>query len=347
MVLTKVHSRRAGPTNRPIRPYVKGVHARREVPDALIRLASQQADLVTREQALGHGLSRHVLRRLVDGGSWRRVCPGLFVTVPVAPSWETLAWGGTLLGGPGSRLGPEASGYLYELVAQPPKPIDVLVPLATPKEVEGPWRFIRETPGCRPDRSPGSPPKLPAECAVLDLVAQRPEGEVVGLITSAVQKGLTTPVRLSQLLDARPRQRHRRLVANLLVPVQEGVRSYLELRFLTDVERPHGLPRGVRQGSGPDLPYQRDVEYEEFGLIVELDGRLGHEGEGRFRDMHRDNQHALRDELTLRYGYFDVTARACSVAFQVHVALSRRGFCQPFQRCANCLSKGDDELRSA
>ncbi len=323
------------------------MHARREVPDALIRLARLQAGVVTREQAMGHGLSRHVLRRLVDGGTWLRVCPGLFATVGVAPSWEALAWGGTLLGGPNSRLGPEASGYLYGLLQRPPKPIDVLVPLAAPREVLGPWRFIRETPGARPCRSPGSPPRLPAECAVLDLVAQRPEGEVVGLITSAVQKGLTTPERLSRLLQSRSRQRHRRLVTGLLADVVDGIRSYLELRYLRDVERPHGLPRGERQDSRPGLPYQRDVKYKGFGLIVELDGRLGHDGEGRFRDMNRDNQHALRDELTLRYGHFDVTSRACPVAFQVYLALRRRGFDEPFRRCTNCVGVPESQLRSS
>jgi hypothetical protein len=322
------------------------MHARCEVPTALIQLADLQAGLVTREQVLGHGLSRHVIRRLVDGGMWLRVCPGLFAVVPIAPSWEALAWGGTLLGGCSSRLGPEASGYLYGLVARPPRSIDVLVPLSSPKQAQGPWRFIREAPGRRPARSPGSPPRLPAECAVLDLVAQRSEGEVVGLITSAVQKGLTTPSRLSRLLDERPRQRYRRLVAGLLADVDEGVRSYLELRYLRDVERAHRLPRGDRQDSRPDLPYLRDVKYKKFGVIVELDGRTGHEGEGRFRDMNRDNQHALRDELTLRYGYFDVTSRACPVAFQVHGALSRRGLDEPFQRCAHCLGVPEGHLAS-
>ena len=42
-----------------------------------------------------------------------------------------------------------------------------------------------------------------------------------------------------------------------------------------------------------DLPYRTDVDYEEYGLLVELDGRRGHDGAGRFRDMNRDNRHVL------------------------------------------------------
>jgi hypothetical protein len=320
---------------------------RREVPPPLLRLAALQAGVVTREQAMGRGLSPDVLRRLVDSGAWLRVAPGLFATVPVAPSWEALAWGGTLLGGPHSRLGPEASGYLHGLVRKPPKPIDVLVPVTSPRCVQGPWQFIRERDGVRPARSPGSPPRLTPECTVLDLAAVRPPGDVVGLVTAAVQKGLTTHDRLRILLDSRTRQRHRPLIAGMLADVADGVRSYLEMHYLRDVERPHGLPKGERQKSRPDLPYITDVRYDEYQLLVELDGRLGHEGDGRFRDMNRDNQHALRDELTLRYGYFDVASRPCPMAYQVFSVLTRRGYPDPFLRCPSCLGVPDAYLLSA
>ena len=323
------------------------MHRRLDVPDPLRRLASLQSNLVTREQALALGLSREALGRLVKTGAWLRIATGLFSVVPVPSSWETLAWGGTLLGGPRARLGPEASGYLYELVRRPPRPIDVLVPAAAPVRVSGPWRFVRERDGVRPARSPGSPPRLTPECTVLDLAGARPVGDVVGLVTRAVQKGLTNPDRMRQLLDSRARQPHRQLILGMLIEVASGVESYLEMLYLRDVERPHGLPKGVRQDPNPDLPCERDVKYGKYGLIVELDGRLGHEGEGRFRDMNRDNRHALRDELTLRFGYFDVSGRACPVAFQVYLALVRRGYSDPFRRCRNCRNVPEANLLAA
>ena len=138
-----------------------------------------------------------------------------------------------------------------------------------------------------------------SECTVLDLASVRSAGEVAELVTAAVQKGLTSPDRLRQLLDARARQRHRALILGMLAEVAAGVESYLEMLYLRTVERPHGHPVGYRQDPSPDLPYARDVKYDRYGLIVELNGRLGHEAEGRFRDMNPDNRHALRDELTL------------------------------------------------
>ena len=163
-------------------------------------------------------------------------------------------------------------------------------------------------------------------------------------MTTVVQRRMTTPDRLRSRLENRSRHVHRALLIGILADVAEGAESPLELRYLRTVERPHGLPRGDRQNSRAGLRYVRDVLYEEFGLLVELDGQDGHRDIGRFRDMNRDNIHALRDELTLRFGWFDVTARACSVAFQVFTVLSRRGSDKPFRRCLNCRGVPDLEL---
>jgi hypothetical protein len=107
---------------------------------------------------------------------------------------------------------------------------------------------------------------------VLDLAALRSSGEVVGLVTAAVQKNLTTPDRLRRLLETRARQRHRELIVGMLAEVAAGVESYVEMLYLRTVERPHGLPTGVRQAPSPDLPYERDVTYDRYSLIVSSTG---------------------------------------------------------------------------
>lgn len=127
----------------------------------------------------------------------------------------------------------------------------------------------------------------------------------------------------------------------------DGVNSALELAYTQDVERPHGLPAANRQRSRAELPYQSDVGYDDYQLLVELDGRDGHVGTGRFRDMWRDNRFALRDWLTLRYGWFDVTDHPCLVAVQVWLALSAKGWPEPFQRCSRCRDVPEQELFAA
>jgi hypothetical protein len=203
--------------------------------------------------------------------------------------------------------------------------------------------FVKEQVYARPTQS-RTPPRLTVESTVLDLADVRDAGNVVEIVTTAVQRRLTTVKRLRQDLDARVRHRHRALLHDLLADVAAGAESPIELRYLRDVERPHGLPKGSRQQSRSGLPYMTDVDYKEFGLIVELDGRAGHEGIGQFRDMHRDNRHVLVDATTLRFGHYDLGSRPCAAAFQVYCVLAGRGYLEMFIRCRNCIAVLDHDL---
>ena len=51
-------------------------------------------------------------------------------------------------------------------------------------------------------------------------------------------------------MNERSRYKYRKLVTGILGDVAVGAESPLEMRFLHDVERPHGLPRGDRQQRG-------------------------------------------------------------------------------------------------
>jgi hypothetical protein len=62
-----------------------------------------------------------------------------------------------------ARLGPEASGFLHNLVDEAPRPIDVLVPVGRSARIGGEWRFSRECPSTRSARSVGDPPRLTVE----------------------------------------------------------------------------------------------------------------------------------------------------------------------------------------
>ena len=71
---------------------------------------------------------------------------------------------------------------------------------------------------------------------------------------------------------------------------------------------------------------RRDIDYGEFLLVVELDGRRGHEGTGQHRDMSRDNDTTEGGKPTLRYGHAPVFQDPCGVARQVSVVLQRNGW---------------------
>ena len=131
-------------------------------------------------------------------------------------------------------------------------------------------------------------------------------------------------------MSAIPRVRRRRLIESVCAEVRAGVTSQLETRYDAKVVRPHGLPRGTRQAparSQDSGTIYRDIHYEEFGVIVELDGRLGHEAESEvFRDHARDNAATLTGAATLRFGWLGVVGQPCPIAVQVATLLQIRGW---------------------
>jgi hypothetical protein len=113
--------------------------------------------------------------------------------------------------------------------------------------------------------------------------------------------------------DCRRRIAYRSLINDILAETAMGVQSPLEYRWIKLVERPHRLPVPIR-------PYQlpsgglADGGYEEFRVLLELDGRRYHDGQRRFRDWRRDNVSSEDDWLTLRYGWHDTVVESCLTA---------------------------------
>jgi very-short-patch-repair endonuclease len=98
----------------------------------------------------------------------------------------------------------------------------------------------------------------------------------------------------------------------------------LELRYFRRVERAHGLPHGRRQRRRGR--WYDDVDYAEYGVSVELDGRAAHPAELAFRDHRRDNAAVLTGARVLRYGFADVAHPPCAVAREVAAVLNAAGW---------------------
>jgi len=188
--------------------------------------------------------------------------------------------------------------------------------------------------GVRSARTFGTPPCTTVADTVVDLCAAAAEAGVVDWVTRAVQSRQVTAAELLQCVQDRRRLPNRATMLALLSDVREGAESPLELRYLHDVERAHGLPRGRRQhrsSSGKDV---RDVLYDEYATIVELDGSV--HALRRLRDMRRDNAALLTGLVSLRYGWPDVTESPCQVAWQVAAILTARGWMGLPSRCPLC-----------
>lgn len=302
---------------------------RQAVPPVVAGLASHQSGVVSREQCLDAGMSRRVLDRLLRDGRWTALARGIYLVHDQGASFEARCWGGVLAGGGAAVVGFEAAGRLQGLEVEEPDVIDVFVPHPLRTPLHSPWRFIASA-----RRGRGEPPRTVLDETVLDLVSRMErDGDVIALLADVVSGRRTTPARLLSALEERPRLHHRRLLREILGDVGDGVHSVLERAYRRDVEVAHGLPAGRRQVW---LAGRSDVLYEEFGVVVELDGRLGHVGSAAFRDLDRDNRNMLSELVTLRYGHHDVTIRPCEVAGQVGTALGARGWNGLIGTCRRC-----------
>jgi hypothetical protein len=174
------------------------------------------------------------------------------------------------------------------------------------------------------------PPRTRVEETVLDLTqAARTFDDVCGWVTRAIARELTDETRLRAAMSLRPRLRWRADLHELIVAAATGDHSVLEFRYHRDVERAHGLPEPGRQ-----VPFatpagrrgRRDRVYEEYGVVVELDGRLAHPAENQWKDKARDNAAAAAGMQSLRYDWAQVKWQPCVTAAEVARVLRLHGW---------------------
>lgn len=321
------------------------MHPRQPLPPSATSLIRLQAGVLTRAQAIGCGVAPNAVTRMAR--QWQTLSPGVFLATPAADgrlSWEVRAWAGLLRFGPQARLWLDDAGVVHGLVEVPApvhpgridaNPIQLLVPWHNGRDVPG-YLLTRERSRTREPSTRSDPAATRVDDTVLDLIDHGGTDDVVTWLTRAVQRRRTTPTRLLRRLEDRRRVRHRRLVLEVLRDVAAGSTTHLEMALVNDVLRPHGLPVGRRQHRVIRTVGLTDVGYPEYQLIVEVDGRIGHEGEGAFRDKHRDNDHTIVGWTSLRFGWDDVSADPCAVAAYIAEMLIQRGWSGYPDRCPRC-----------
>ena len=255
------------------------------------QLAAEQEGAISRAQVLALGGTDEWLAARVASGAWQRAYDGVYVTFGGPLPFRTRAQAALLRAGPGSMAAGRTAAVLDGLAEQPGPKLEVLIPAG--RRVRGePSLDVRRSRAATERRHPArTPARTRVEDTVLDLCdASAALRDVAMWVSRACARRLTTPARLRVALAARRRHRWRFQLVAMLADVELGAQSPLELRYLTRVERAHGLPAGVRQRrvAGRSVRWI-DVDHDEFATRIELDGRLGHVEDGAFRDRARDN----------------------------------------------------------
>ncbi|QGN56675.1 hypothetical protein [Nostocoides sp. HKS02] len=237
-----------------------------------------------------------------------------------------------------------SAAHLWGLERRAPSPVELVVPHR---------RFVVAPDGVRIRRSRrwddlvddrAYPWRTTVAATVLDVAAVSTLTNALALVAKAVHQELVTTAALSQELALRRGHRHGALLRSALQDVDDGGQSGAELLCIRDVERAHGLPRATRQQVS-DLGQRRyhDNEYDAYGLIVEVDGRLGHEQWGdRVRDGRRDRQLLATRRATTRVFWQDVAVEPCVTALDIGRILQDRGWAAGPRACRrpDCALRG-------
>jgi hypothetical protein len=293
-----------------------------DLPSTLRDLARRQCGVVSRSQAIRAGLSPDIIKFRVTSGRWRPIHPGVYATFTGACGRNAQLWAAVLSAGRGAALSHETAAALIGLADKLADPIHVIVPhqrrLTTVPSGVALHRSVRAVEAVQ---ARNYPPRTSVEETVLDLTqSARTFDDVCGWVTRAFARGLTDEDGLRQAMSSRPKLRWRADLHELIEAAAGGDHSVLEFRYHRDVEHAHGLPESRRQVpfTGPGgRRGRRDRVYEEYGVVVELDGRLAHPAENQWQDRARDNAAAAAGQQSLRYGWAQVTRQPCATAVEV------------------------------
>lgn len=228
-----------------------------------------------------------------------------------------------------------SAAYLWGLEQKPPAMVEILVPerrrVVAPSgvAVRRAFRFDAMVDDL------AYPWRTTVAATVLDVGAKGSALDAVSIVARAVQKEVVTTGQLSRELGARAGHRHSKVLRRALGDVEAGGQSGTEVMYVRDVERAHGLPGATRQApSDRGSRRYHDNEYVEFRVIVEVDGRLGHEQwADRVRDGRRDRQLLAGERLTTRVFFADVALEPCRTAAEIGAILAGRGWTGRPRRC--------------
>ncbi|WP_176884038.1 hypothetical protein [Nocardioides sp. YR527] len=305
----------------------------------------QQDGVLSHAQFATGGVTRADLIRMQRRKEIVRVHPRVYVDHTGPLTWHQRAWAAVLYAGSAYVCGPSVEAPRVEKPLLPgmiPDPVHVAID-QTRRVMPQPGIVIHRLTNLETHAYGGVPPRLRLEDNAM-LMAHEASSEIDAIASLADVAGRTyvTPGSLRGALSRFPSLRRRAWIAKILDDLESGTNSVLEHGYLRKVERAHGLPQAERQTvrATPEGSQFRDVEYAAYGLVVELDGALGHD---TWRTQARDADRVLDDlaatgTVTARLRWHQVFDTPCRTAQRIARVLASRGWAGTPAPCGDdCL----------
>lgn len=284
------------------------------------------------QQLYALGLSKRQVSRRAASGWLHRVHQGVYAVGHNRLTREG-HWTAALLAiGKGPVLSHRSAAALWAIVG--PKPgdgsqgerVDVMVPSASGRSGHSGVVLHRSRTLTAKDttRRHGIPVTAPAR-TLLDLATMLPRRPLERAIDEADRLGLVNPQGMNDVLRVHAGRSGAGALRAVLRSHDVGstvTRSELEERFLA-LCAGRALPPPLV--NVPLLDYIVDFHWHGARLVVEVDGRASHGTRRAFQgDRDRDSRLAAHGFRTLRFTWWDVTARPAVVADRVRRVLAGR-----------------------
>jgi len=313
-----------------------------EDPESWVRLVRAQDGLVTRQQALAHGLTADGIAAHLDAGRWTLRKRGVIATFtgPLSPAARRRA-ALLFVPGPAALSHGSAAALLGMRREDERAPVHVTVPYGS---------SARGCEGVAVHRSrafahivvDGDPPHIARVHTLLDLALAEPDARSALRTLTALAAGTrTSAAGLGRAIELRRPRRYRRALEDAVALLRDGVGSILETDWALDVEGAHGLPTPTRQFhvvvEGRRLAEDLLYAMPHGELLVRLDGWRYHADSRTARtDRARDNAAELAHRARMVFGWEEVHHDPCTTATTVGTRLVELGWESSVQRCGQC-----------
>jgi hypothetical protein len=272
--------------------------------ETMRRLAEEQHGLISREQALAHGMNSNQIGARLRRGTWERVARNVYRIPGSVPSWEHRVLAAVWAAGAGAAASRLTAAALWKMPGFRPGPVEVT-------QVRGPSSRYPK-PGLHdsrflPEHQIRVIHAIPTTCperTLLDLCACVHAGRAERALDNSLAMELTSVQRLGLMLaetGARGRTGTALLRRILSVRCDDYVPPESELEALViAVLTGAGLPLPERQASigGTTAPAGRvDHLYRPARVVIEADSRRHHSS---WLDVQADHR---RDLLLMAAGY--------------------------------------------
>ncbi|MCY4726570.1 DUF559 domain-containing protein [Nocardioides sp. STR2] len=292
------------------------------------RLARTQSGALSRRQLYAAGITRAEVRANLRARRWQRVGRHVVVVHTGPLALATTLWAAQLSGGPRARLDGASSLIAAGLDGFQVDRHRVSVPRGA-RVFRDRVVDVRQTRRWRTDdiAAGGGPPRTRSEvAAVRGALWARSDRQAALLLTMVVQQGVAPADRIGQALLQVKRDPRLAFVIDVVTDLLGGVRSLAELDFARECRR-RGLPEPTRQvvRRGRDGRYYLDVVWEEWGLVVEVDGIQHALAQEVVADALRHNDVTLAELTVLRLPVLGLRVAADEFFDQIERALAAAG----------------------